>query len=435
MGPGNPLAAALRATREYLISHGGFDPAQSGEPYPLLLVRPDGIAAYYAARAAMKSWGTDFGYELIDDDWKLAFPRPDPQLAQVVGQALQSARARQQRLIAAAPRSYSSRSRPTYRAAPGIGGSLLDSGAPGEDDGGFQPRMPAGPVGNHYGPYGGGFAGAGYNSPGGQPAGDGTGSPGGGQLGSPGGSLTPDRYGASLGRGGGYPQGSSGGGDSADPSGTASAGAANARHGFAGGSSAASEYASAGKGPKEQMPRPEGVLTIGPPSEPPPSSSGQRPASGDQQAMLLRPGEWYPKETPPKMEKPPKKESSREKSPKRDKSLAATRGKDWGLPDAASGSVPITRPIHIECEVDRLVIVPEKGLSGGKVILLGSRSEESMDEFISAIWTHMRSWGIAGKAMYWRPVLEVHVAADAGQRCRDLETLLEGSGLSIQRKE
>ena len=75
LGPGNPLAAALRAAREYLLAQRDFDP-QAGEPYPMLLVRPEGINAYYAARAAMKSWGFDFGYELVDDDWKLPIRRP-----------------------------------------------------------------------------------------------------------------------------------------------------------------------------------------------------------------------------------------------------------------------------------------------------------------------------------------------------------------------
>ena len=80
-GPGNPLASALRAAREYLGQRvrreGGLRTAArdaAGEPYPLLLVRPSGIAAYYAARGAMKSWGSEFGYELIGDDWKLAVP-------------------------------------------------------------------------------------------------------------------------------------------------------------------------------------------------------------------------------------------------------------------------------------------------------------------------------------------------------------------------
>ena len=78
LGPGNPLASALRAMREYMLSKRAFDPQRDGEPYPLLLVRPDGVAAYYAAREAMKSWATEFGYELIDADWKLAYQAPDP---------------------------------------------------------------------------------------------------------------------------------------------------------------------------------------------------------------------------------------------------------------------------------------------------------------------------------------------------------------------
>ena len=44
-GPGNPLAAAVRAVRE-AWQRQGVDFARSGEPYPLLLVRPQGIKAY-----------------------------------------------------------------------------------------------------------------------------------------------------------------------------------------------------------------------------------------------------------------------------------------------------------------------------------------------------------------------------------------------------
>ena len=74
----------------YLLRQGQFDQEKSGEPYPLLLVRPSGIGAYCAARAAMKSWESEFGYELIDDDWQLAFDEPDEQLARLAGVALGS---------------------------------------------------------------------------------------------------------------------------------------------------------------------------------------------------------------------------------------------------------------------------------------------------------------------------------------------------------
>ena len=90
-GSGNPLATALRAAREYLMAQGSFDPQRDGEPYPLLLVRPEGISAYYAALSAMQTWRSEYGYELIRDDWPLVFPKPDPQLARTIDQAVAGA--------------------------------------------------------------------------------------------------------------------------------------------------------------------------------------------------------------------------------------------------------------------------------------------------------------------------------------------------------
>ncbi len=163
MGPGNPLAAALRAAREQLLAERQFDP-QAGEPYPLLLVRPEGIAAYYIAREAMKLWGCDFGYELVGDDWKLAYPPPNPRLVGVISEAIASARINQERLIAAAPREYPSHRKATYRASP-QGGFARDDGGSDDDDGGYRPAVPGGPVGRNGGVYGGG-ANGGYGAPG-----------------------------------------------------------------------------------------------------------------------------------------------------------------------------------------------------------------------------------------------------------------------------
>ena len=91
-GPGNPLAAALRATREHLMTTGSL---RGGEPYPLLLVRPDGAKTYSAARGAMSSWGSEFGYELIDAEMPLEFPPADEALGDVVRRAIDLARQRQ----------------------------------------------------------------------------------------------------------------------------------------------------------------------------------------------------------------------------------------------------------------------------------------------------------------------------------------------------
>jgi hypothetical protein len=57
LGPGNPLAAALRASREYLVGVRRAANLPDEEPYPLIIVRPSGIAAYYGVRASRSSGG------------------------------------------------------------------------------------------------------------------------------------------------------------------------------------------------------------------------------------------------------------------------------------------------------------------------------------------------------------------------------------------
>ena len=67
LGPGNPLSSAMRATRQYVVTQQGTADDPSYDPYPLLLVRPSGIPAYYVARASLESYGGDFGYDESHD--------------------------------------------------------------------------------------------------------------------------------------------------------------------------------------------------------------------------------------------------------------------------------------------------------------------------------------------------------------------------------
>jgi hypothetical protein len=48
--------------------------APDDKPYLLMLIRPDGISAYYQTLHALNGLDLDFGYELIDADWVLEFP-------------------------------------------------------------------------------------------------------------------------------------------------------------------------------------------------------------------------------------------------------------------------------------------------------------------------------------------------------------------------
>jgi hypothetical protein len=435
LGPGNPLAAAIRAAHEYLLTRGGLDPKESGEPYPLLLVRPDGVMAYWAARAALKSWGSEFGYELVNADWKLQFPKPDPELAQVMRKTIDNARFQQQRLIAAAPRTYGGSSRPIYRAAPG-GGIMQEPGASKTDNAGYIPGWPAAAFGSNAKGSGGtaGLSGSGLSGAGNMGATAGL--PGSGTSGAGGTDGLPGSGGASLEGSSGSvgSTGGSGGTASLPGSGGASLEGSSGSVGSTGGQ--ASRGASPGTtggsaGQANRIVQPEGVLSINPLRDPVASSKA---SAGRQGSVALRPGEWYPTEPAPpeKPAEPPDKKKEQNKKPV--KSLADSRGKDWGLRDMARGGSPITRSITIDCQRDRLVLVPESGLAG-KTVPLGTRTEASMDDFISALWSYMDSWGIAGKGMYWRPVLQVNVAPDAEQRYQDLSRLLEGSGVSVQRKD
>ena len=98
-GP-NPLDAALRAIRHHAMQNYGDTVA----PYPLIVVRPDGIDSYSAARIAMREWDDQFGYELVPDNVKLAFPDPDPilkeRIEQVVAQAVREQKAIASNMIA-----------------------------------------------------------------------------------------------------------------------------------------------------------------------------------------------------------------------------------------------------------------------------------------------------------------------------------------------
>ena len=106
-GPGNPLAAALALRRDHFVRlHPNEGQSRDTEPYPLLLVRPDGLLMYDRARKAIEAGDFDFGFELVEADWKLKYPAADPQLAGVEQQAIEQARVRQEVLAAAAPRAY-----------------------------------------------------------------------------------------------------------------------------------------------------------------------------------------------------------------------------------------------------------------------------------------------------------------------------------------
>jgi hypothetical protein len=107
---------------------------------------------------------------------------------------------------------------------------------------------------------------------------------------------------------------------------------------------------------------------------------------------------------------------------------------DWGLSPAARSSNPITRPIHIVCEGDKMVIRPERPDVLPVAIPLRMRTEDSVDPLVAAVQQRIRDWGIAGRGLYWRPQLILEVGQSGEGRYADLEALLADSGFDVKRR-
>ena len=97
------------------------------------------------------------------------------------------------------------------------------------------------------------------------------------------------------------------------------------------------------------------------------------------------------------------------------RSLAGQRGQNWALPDEGYAAVPISRPVRVIVSDRRLEIMTEKeagrsSASAGQVIPLEGRIQDSIDEFVSALWEHMKAWGIAGGGPEeWKRYLQMGV--------------------------
>lgn len=426
LGPSNALASGVRAVREYMAAQQKNEPAPR-EPYPLLLVRPDGIEAYYVARLALQDWDTEFGYEMIEADWPLEFPPADDALRDIVQQAVDDARVRQRILAQHAPRQFGeSRSR-SFRAAPGggvveaegpaSGGAGLRSGAATFGDGrrgsGFaRGEQPGGMGGAQRGggsdysgetevaelPYASGLAGdspAGDSLAGDLKSGNGQSlASGGGRTGT--GAASADGSNASepslRGSGGGF--------------GRSLRGDSNNRDGAGQGSTFAGSVARSGATGGMAAPAASSGMTA--------SGAG---SAGDPTSGQVGVGT-------------PSIDFSRGQSTQ---SLAQARGKDWGIPESVRGATPVSRPIRLECRGDRFVILgSQSGVRGRREIMAPSGAEPAVDELVLAVWDEVQAWGIAGQGMYWHPTLTCDVTPDGQQRFAELQQLLAESGLEVK---
>lgn len=119
----NPVLAGARALVQhwYEWNLNQPQPSAESEPYILLLVRPNGSLSFYIARKLLARLGRPFGYELIEDDFPLALPDPDPDAVKACQAAIDRALSQRAELLAEIARGNSLRSAGQLRLQRGTG--------------------------------------------------------------------------------------------------------------------------------------------------------------------------------------------------------------------------------------------------------------------------------------------------------------------------
>lgn len=393
----NPLAAASRAAARYYESYPEARAANEvGEPYPLLVVRPEGIGAYYRARNALEQVGADYGYQPIGEDWPVEYGEANPVLAQWVEEALDEARNVRRGLA---------------RIVPGLAEKMAAGGSmnPGTS--------------NRY-------AGSGTN-------GSGTASQG----------IRVSRANPNANNPfeGLRIEGSLPSEGQPDPTYT------GLSAGSAGGPTLNQPLMAAGGsgqtgGSYEKTAGPAGVAAIDPgakknPNSDPNQAAGQRTgtaADGAQQQApanaLVASGEASG-------------QAAGQATAGAQSEAGPSTPSNSGQPNGSKrrrnqrSGVPMVRPIRVYVENDRVVVLPDRAQSPSDGDLASSNAQSiafagatsaQINEVIAALKRHADSWGIAGQGMYWDPRLVLNVAADGTQRADELRQLFEAAALKVQ---
>lgn len=134
--PDNPLARLMHKLSDLCR-------AENSRPYPLLVVRPDGVAAYYVARMALATVEEEYGYELVDADVSLDFGEASPKWREVA----QSSIADERRRRGTVGRGQSFNLESTL--PPGVARSVLGGGAGSDEPGTTLPSGAGGAEGDN----------------------------------------------------------------------------------------------------------------------------------------------------------------------------------------------------------------------------------------------------------------------------------------------
>lgn len=449
-GPGNPLDAALRTVRsEYKPENGAI----TETAYPLLLVRPSGVNTYALARAAMSGWDDQFGYELIAEDLELVFPSTVAGLREKVTQSVELARQRQTALAMAMPRKYrpgnlssgpyqgtgygeSSRSGlANYGENGGRASEQFGFGSNKEGRGGYSESANGLQKPPRDLPIGGGLRQA-INSRAGTNQ---TGTPGRQSLqeffGSDGDTLTGG-YAPSRGSASGYSTGGTSGDLLSDLQ------EAAGEPGFAGesqtGISGSSTGATAGAGGSSSSRQSSAAQETGSQFAASGATGGaaaagsRSPAGGGGSPQELQDGSNANQQGMPQLSL----DLSRQQEAQETRPVASSRGRGWAWSSGRQSRTAIVRPVHLHCFSDRWVLLPDNGdVNQSLTIPFEGTPEERAVYLVEAVRSRVDDWGMAVMGGQWRPKIVVDVAPDSDWRFRQLQRLLDGSGIEVEKRK
>lgn len=471
LGPSNPLASALRAIRHYHTKKLNDPTATNAQPYPLILIRPGGIEAYYKVRHAIESWGPDFGYELIDAKWQLEITSPDPRLAKIVNEAIGLARTRNKQLARIAPRKYRGNLDGGYTSG-GQGSSAFSIDANQLDSEGETNRG-----GSVVGAYGNGSRGNGVHGNGSNPnltakSGSPPGlyqniAPGAPQTGPYGVGNTTTQNGSQNGyaqtinsQKQGYAGGPNGNGTTASGQQISSSNQQNGYQNMAGPSGNNASASKNGSGQSNQS-NSNGTNSLaqtnGQNGQQGGNPNGTQASSSNAQknsAKFAHNNTGSPSGKNAKNGRPGGQPGGTSSSG----GLASSGGQggqassggpsasaSFGTPSQGSGkpiildtqvrprnAIAIKRSIQIVARGHQFAIVPEDRTDKGSVIPIENSLDAAIDKLATEIKKRMKGWGTAGQGSYWKPVLVLQSPLDGYSNARNLAQRLQRSGIEVQ---
>ncbi|MBR4833374.1 MAG: hypothetical protein IKU86_03435, partial [Thermoguttaceae bacterium] len=96
----------------------------------------------------------------------------------------------------------------------------------------------------------------------------------------------------------------------------------------------------------------------------------------------------------------------------------------------------LERGIAVRCAADSLVFPKQPGLRFETTVSLADAPLADVEREVSdAIVLCVKSWGVAGRNMYWAPFLKVKVASGGEERFRELSEFCRTQGLTVVRAD